>query len=136
MFFHINPKFKFDTDALGISVSLACAIHCAVLPLLFSSVPLFGVNIVNNVYFEIFMIVLAFVIGTFSLYHGYKKHHHHSIALILFSVGIILLLAKQFLPQYENWFLFPAAVLIITAHFVNYRLCRVANHCHASDCNH
>lgn len=136
MLFHINPKFRFNTDALGISVSLACAIHCAVLPLLFSSVPLFGVNIVNNIYFETFMIILAFAIGIYSLYHGYKKHHHHNIALILFSIGIISLLTKQFLPQYENWFLFPAVVLIITAHFVNYRLCRVANHCHADDCNH
>lgn len=136
MLFHIQPKFRFNSDALGISVSLACAIHCAVLPLLFSSFPLFGINIINNVFFETFMILLALVIGIYSLYHGYKKHHHHSITIILFCLGISFLLTKQFLPAYEIWFLVPAVVLIITAHFLNYRLCRVANHCHKDDCNH
>lgn len=136
MFFHVNPRFKINTDALGISVSLACAIHCAVLPLLYTSLPLFGVNIINNIFFETVMILLALVIGIYSLYHGYKKHHHHLIALLLFSVGIAALLTKQLLPQFENWFLFPAVILIVAAHFLNYRLCRVANHCHSDDCNH
>ena len=136
MLFHVNPRFRFNADALGISVSLACAIHCAVLPLLYTSLPLFVTNIINNVFFETFMIILAFVIGVYALYHGYKKHHHHIIALLLFSVGIAALLTKQLLPRYENWFLFPAVALIISAHYVNYRLCRVANHCHTDDCNH
>jgi hypothetical protein len=30
----------------------------------------------------------------------------------------------------------PAVVLIVAAHFLNYRSCRVHNHAHADDCNH
>jgi hypothetical protein len=26
--------------------------------------------------------------------------------------------------------------LIVSAHFINYRQCRKADHCHTSDCNH
>ncbi|HEX7905671.1 MAG TPA: MerC family mercury resistance protein, partial [Chitinophagaceae bacterium] len=56
-------KYKINWDALGIGASLACAIHCALLPLLISSLPLFGMDIINNETFEISMIVLAFGIG-------------------------------------------------------------------------
>jgi len=54
---------RINYDALGIAASVACAIHCAVLPLVLSSLPLFGVNIINNVNFELIMIAVAFGIG-------------------------------------------------------------------------
>jgi hypothetical protein len=53
-------KHGINWDALGIATSLACAIHCAILPLILSSLPLFGINIVDNIGFEYFMIFLAF----------------------------------------------------------------------------
>lgn len=127
---------RINYDALGISASLACAIHCAILPLTLTSLPVFGVNIIHNFFFELFMILLAFVIGVVALYHGYKKHHHKLLPVILFSGGIALLLVKEFFHQYHIWLLLPAVILIIAAHYINYRLCRRANHCHAGDCNH
>lgn len=127
---------RINWDALGISASLACAIHCAILPLFLSSLPLFGVNIIENMGFEIGMIVLAFCIGAISLHHGRKKHHHKKLPLLLFSLGIIFLIAKQAWHNYEIWLLIPAVILIVGAHFLNYRLCRLAKHCHSSDCNH
>jgi MerC mercury resistance protein len=129
-------KLKINWDALGISATVACAIHCALLPLLTSTLPLFGVNIVDNVYFEVGMILLAFSIGSISLYHGYKKHHHSFIPVLLFTAGLVFLVLKQFFIRYENWLLVPAVLLIITAHFYNYRFCRVHDHAHADDCNH
>lgn len=129
-------KSKINWDALGIGASLACAIHCALLPLFLSSLPLFGVNIIHNISFEISMILLALGIGSFSLYHGYQKHHHNLLPLSLFIAGFIFLILKQFFIQYETWMLIPGVVLIITAHFLNYRYCRVHNHAHKDDCDH
>ncbi|MEK7225543.1 MAG: MerC domain-containing protein [Bacteroidota bacterium] len=129
-------KHWINWDALGIGASLACAIHCALLPLFLSSLPLFGVNIIHNSFFEAGMIVLALCIGSYSLYHGYKKHHHNRLPLILFFSGFIFLVAKQFFVHYETWLLIPAVALIITAHFLNFRFCRVHNHAHTDDCNH
>jgi len=129
-------KFKINWDALGIVTSVACAIHCAVLPLLISSLPLFGINIIDNVYFEYFMIVSAFLIGIYSLYHGFKKHHHSYFPLIVFSIGFVLLFAKQVWHKQQVWLLIPAVILIITAHFINFRFCRIHNHAHKEDCNH
>jgi MerC mercury resistance protein len=129
-------NWRINWDALGISASLACAIHCAILPMLYSSLPLFGVNIIDNVFFEYFMIALAFAIGTFSLWHGYKKHHHSLLPLTVFSLGMTLLLAKQIWHQYQIPLLVVAVILIVIAHFRNYKMCRVHNHAHADDCNH
>ncbi|MEY3179392.1 MAG: hypothetical protein RJB42_1635 [Bacteroidota bacterium] len=128
--------FKINYDALGIAASIACAIHCAVLPLLMSSLPILGINIINNFWFEIFMILLAMGIGLHSLTHGFKKHHHRILPIIVFIIGISLLLVKQVFHQYQIWFLVPAVILIVSAHFINYRQCRIADHCHTEDCKH
>ena len=112
---------KINYDALGIGASLACAIHCALLPLFLSSLPILGINIINNSFFEVLMILIALIIGIYSLSHGYKKHHHKILPLILFTAGMIMLLMKQFFHQNQILFLIPAVILIISAHYINYR---------------
>lgn len=136
MYFCRLMRFKINWDAFGIATSVACAIHCAVLPLFLSSLPLFGVNILNNKWFEYAMIALAFGVGSYSLYHGRKKHHHRWLPMVFFTVGMILLLGKVIWHNWELWLLLPAVVSIITAHYINYRLCRTHNHAHADDCDH
>jgi hypothetical protein len=120
---------KVNWDMMGIATSIACAIHCALLPLLVTSLPLFGVNIIHNAVFEWSMILLAFSVGAFSLYHGYYKHHHSFLPVIIFSVGFIFLLLKQFYYLHEYILLLPAVILIISAHYYNYQLC------HKSKCS-
>jgi MerC mercury resistance protein len=127
---------KINADTLGISASLACAIHCAVLPLFFSSLPILGLEILHNKIFEFTMIGLAAVIGCYSLYHGFKKHHHKKIPLLVFITGLMFLILKEVFVSVELWLLLPAATLIISAHILNFRYCRYANHCHENDCNH
>ncbi|ULQ55598.1 MerC domain-containing protein [Flavihumibacter rivuli] len=129
-------NFKINWDALGIAASLACAIHCAILPLIMTSLPVFGINIIDNMSFEYLMILLAFLIGVNALSHGYRKHHHQILPILIFVFGIILLIAKQLWHEWQLYFLVPAVAAVVFAHFYNYRLCRKANHCHASDCNH
>ena len=129
-------RLRINWDALGITASLACAIHCAMLPLFLTSLPLFGVNIIHNLYFEAGMVALAFSIGTYSFYHGYRKHHHSFLPFALFPLGLMLLVLKLFFVHYETWLLVPAVTLIVSAHLLNYRFCRVHNHAHADDCNH
>ena len=129
-------SLKINWDALGITTSLACAIHCALLPLVFTTLPIFGINIIENPVFEISMVGLAFFIGIYSLYHGWKKHHHSYIPIVIFTAGFVFLLLKLYFIEYEYWLLFPAVVGIISAHVVNYRACRIHNHAHKEDCDH
>ncbi|MDP9229850.1 MAG: MerC domain-containing protein, partial [Bacteroidota bacterium] len=127
-------RLRINWDTLGITASLACAIHCALLPLFLSSLPLFGINIINNKTFEAGMIALAFVIGCYALVHGYKRHHHKVLPLFIFIVGFIFLVVKEFFIEYETWLLIPAVFFIVSAHLVNFQYCRQAKHCHTEDC--
>lgn len=122
-------NIKLNWDALGIGTSILCAIHCALLPVLMTTLPVFGINIIHNIFFEWSMIVLAFAVGSYSLFHGYIKHHRSPVPVLLFSTGFIFLVLKQFFVPYEIPFLIIAVILIISAHFYNYRLC------HRSKCS-
>lgn len=125
---------KINYDALGIAASVACAIHCAVLPLILSSLPLFGINIIGNTGFEYGMILLAFAIGVYSLRNGYR-HHHRLLPLILFALGIVLLTLKQYYHRHLLAFLIPAVLLIVSSHWMNYRATKkYADSCPVKGC--
>ena len=124
----MSSNHKINWDALGVAASLACAFHCAALPLIVVSLPVFGVNIVNNAPFEYGMIFLAFCIGSFSLVHGYRKHHSRLMPLLLFATGMILLIAKQRWHDYELGLLPFAVIFIVWAHLLNFRLSRRLPH--------
>lgn len=121
---------------MGITASLACAIHCAILPLFLASLPLFGINIIENQLFEYGMIVLAFLVGAYALWHGYRLHHHKILPLVIFTLGMACLVLKQMIHEYHNIILIPAVILIVAAHWLNYRFCNKHNHACGSDCVH
>ena len=127
---------KINWDALGVGTSLACAIHCALLPLFLTSLPVLGIELIDNVTFEYAMIFIAMGIGCVALIHGFRRHHHSLLPLMIFIVGILLLFAKQRWHDYQFWILPVAVILIIMAHLINFRYCRVHNHAHSDDCNH
>lgn len=129
-------KLHINWNALGLSAGVICAIHCALLPLFISSLPLFGIELLNNIYFEAGMIFIAALIGSFSLLHGYKRHHHRILPLNLFYIGIALLVLHQFFTSAKLWLVIPSSLFIILAYYLNWKYCRIAKHCHASDCNH
>lgn len=122
-------NIKMNWDGMGVVTSLACAVHCAILPLIASSLPLFGINIIHNIFFEWGMIALAFFVGVYSLAHGYITHHRSFYPILLFNAGFVFLITKQIFHDYENYLLIPAVIFIVSAHYLNYRLC------HQSKCS-
>jgi len=117
---------NWNWDAVGIGASLACAIHCALLPLFFSSLPLLGINILHNLQFELGMILLSFGIGAYSLYHGYKKHHHSFRPFILFSIGIALMLSRMLFREWDLFLLLRISTIIIVAECTIMRMLMIA----------
>jgi hypothetical protein len=115
---------KLNLDALGVTASVLCAIHCAILPLVVATLPILGVNILHNALFEYGMIAFAFLIGTTALWHGFHHHHRRPGPWLLFTGGMCCLIAKEIWPVYELGFLPFAVVLIVGAHWLNYRWCR------------
>ena len=128
MYLYTLMNFKLNWDRLGIFTSVACAIHCGILPILFPILPLFGVNIIHNGFFEWFMIAITFVVGCYSLYHGFVKHHHNRKPFIIFAIGFCFLVVKQFYHPIEYLFLVFAVSFIVSAHMYNFKLSR-KQHC-------
>ncbi len=116
-----NFTKKINLDVMGMVTSVACAIHCAILPLVITSLPVFGINIINNSFFEWIMIGIAFAVGCAALTHGYGRHHKNLKPLLIFASGFVFLILKQFFYTYEICFLAPAVFLILYAHFLNFR---------------
>jgi len=117
---------KINWDALGVTTSVLCAIHCAILPLAAAALPVLGIPFLHHPGFEYGMIGLAFVIGTRALWHGFRRHHRRLVPWLLFLAGMIFLIAKQIWHNYELGLLPFAVGMIVAAHVLNYRLSRPA----------
>ena len=127
---------KVNWDFMGIATSVACAIHCALLPVIITNLPVFGINIIHNTFFEWGMIALAFIVGCYSLVHGFIRHHKNYLPFFVFFTGIIFLIAKQFFAGYEYLFLAFAVCLIISSHLFNYRYCHQSKVCNSPHHKH
>ena len=111
-------------DYSGIIASLLCTFHCLLLPLFFSSLPLFGVEILENMGLEITTLGLSFLFGFLALRKNYNKKGV-SMPVVLFVLGFLLLIINFLLHTQEWLFVGPAAMLITTAHILNFKTRRV-----------
>lgn len=117
---------KLNLDVLGIGASLICAVHCALLPLLMTVLPLLGMEIFANEKLEYGLLTFTFLVGCTSLFRGYRYHHRHVKPLLVFALGFVLLLAGHFLAEsyWEPLLIAAGALLIVAAHVWNLRECR------------
>src|ERR1700741_5573835 len=74
-------------DKFGMTASTICAIHCAIVPVLITTLPLIGLGFLANPWFEWGMIGLALMLGISSITVAYFKIHHRPLPVILLLVG-------------------------------------------------
>lgn len=122
----MNVFSKWNLDAVGIGASLACAVHCALLPLLITALPLLGLEVLENDRLEYALLALSFVVGYAALFRGYRRFHRHRWPLLWFTLGFAGLLAGHFAaPEgLEAAIITTGALLIIIAHMLNLRGCK------------
>lgn len=126
---------RLNLDKIGISASLLCAIHCALVPLVLPLMAAIGLGFLWSHEFEIGMIALALVIGLLSLTRDYRHKHHNRMPFLLLSIGMsIILFSKIFIePSWEFIILPIGAMFIVGAHWQNWRLhqrCSMDGHAH------
>jgi hypothetical protein len=118
-------------DQLGITASLACAIHCALLPILITSLPLLGLEFLANIWVEISMICLSLFIGTYALSISYPKHKR-IIPIAMLVTGFLLIGSGHLLFETMEAILVPVGGLIIaTAHWMNWKYSKTCSHTHS-----
>jgi hypothetical protein len=125
-------KLKYIDD-IGMVSSVACAIHCLLLPFLITILPYFGLVFLVDETFEIIMLILSMIMALFSLCFGYKIHKN-KVIFFLFSLGIVMLLLGNFAHE-NNWglssllILFLGGTTIAFSHFFNKKLCKSCQKC-------
>lgn len=108
------------SDKLGILASLACAVHCTILPMFLSSLSLFGIDFLDHPVIEWLFIGSALWLGVVSLWHAFKHHHQRKLPIVLFILGFIALILNQIYAEKWVLILIPCASLfMISAHVMN-----------------
>lgn len=115
-------------DRAGALASLACAAHCAAMPLLTGFMPMLGLGFLPDEKIASILIVLSIGIAITSLLPSYLRKHRQWRPMVLFSFGTGLMLAVQVLALHEAQVEVPAivigALMLAGAHVINWRLCR------------
>ncbi|MDB4915766.1 MAG: MerC protein [Gemmatimonadetes bacterium] len=113
-------------DKAASATSIACAVHCALSPLVLPLLPLAAGHIVGPA-LEWTFVMISLVLGTSSLTHSFRVVHRDWRALLLFTAGFAVLLSVRVAEPpgtLEALGVFGAASLLVAAHVLNLRLGR------------
>jgi hypothetical protein len=115
-------------DQLGMTASLACAVHCAVLPFVLTALPLFGLSFLAHSWVEMSMIGLSLLIGVYSLSTSYPKHKR-LLPIIILVVGFAMIGTGHYLIENLEAVLIPIGGFTIAfAHYINWKYSRSCAH--------
>jgi len=114
---------RINLDKAGIIVSVLCAIHCLSLPILVSILPLIGLQFLSNEIVEFIFILLALFIATLSLSGSYFKIHRNFFPIAVLLIGfLILIVGRNLFEEFEVVLTVTGALVVITAHIINWKL--------------
>lgn len=124
-----NFGLRINADFIGMSASLLCAIHCALLPFLLSMASLSGFHFLGNPAIEISVVFVSLLLACFAIVHGYQKHHGNWLPIITAAIGFLFIGLAHLLESsiYHHLFAAAGGLFIALAHLVNWRLSRSSN---------
>lgn len=116
------------------TASTICAIHCAVVPVLITTLPLIGLGFLANPWVEWGMIGLALILGISSIAVSYFKVHHRPLPILMLLSGFAAIAIGHLFVNWAEAVIVPIGGLTIAAaHFLNNKYasaCRVEGHAH------
>lgn len=123
-------------DRFGAVASFVCAVHCALLPIVFGVLPALGLAFLADHRIERAFVVFAIALATTSLLFGLRRHGSWRAFWVLIP-GIVLLVAGLVVGESHANTLHAVLVsiggaLVALSHLVNLRL----DHVHGPDCRH
>lgn len=118
-----KSKNKGILDLLGISTSIVCAIHCILPPVIMSYTALGTIPFIDNIGFEISILISAVVFAGWSLIPSYKIHCHRG-PVIIAALGVSLFVLAHLAhgSAIEVVVLLIGGTLLSTAHYWNWKL--------------
>ena len=118
-------------DRAGMSASLACAVHCAVFPLVLAALPALGLAWLDTAWVDWTMVLLAAGIA-FRAHRGGFTMHRRCLPAGVAVVGLLTLVTTMCLLKgnaSQHYMQASGAVVVASSHFLNRRLCRTCTVC-------
>lgn len=123
-------------DRFGAFASLLCAVHCALLPVVFGVLPALGLGFLADHGIERAFVSFAIVLATISLAFGLRKHGSFRAFLFLVpGIGLLIVGVLVGSSHVDGWHAALVSLggsLIALSHVINMRL----NHVHGPACRH
>ncbi len=122
-------------EKLGYSASFICAIHCTLMPILMTFLPLLGISMFADENLELILLLLSGISGLLTMCFGYKRHKSIKASLY-FYVGFGMVALIHTLHEHINksnlvfnLLLVFGSVLIIYSYKINKSLCESCKLC-------
>lgn len=136
-------KYKLWWDRLGIALSIACLVHCLVLPFVIVALPLVAAQWLDTSTFHTAMALALMPVALLAVVPGLRMHGRISVAAAM-AAGLSLLSTAAFagedLLSHEWQIVLTVAggAILVAAHAVNLALCRACPACatHDHDAGH
>ncbi len=126
-------RFTLSLNILSNLLTIICAIHCALLPILITILPFFGLKFGFSPLIETSLVISIVIFCSINLYRGFTWHHHNKFIIVLFLVGLITLISSIFLSDSLEYFVHIIGAMIVTiSQLWNTLLCRKCNKCQQS----
>jgi hypothetical protein len=128
-----RKRKNMDMDTAGTAASLLCAIHCALMPLVVTLLPLVGLGFLASEGVEWTLLALSAVLGCTSLCFGYRTHRRRT-ALAVLATGLALLAMGRLCEERGIDHQGLALVVlggstVAASHILNRRLCTACRTC-------
>ena len=123
----MKEKVSHTTSTIGLFLSIACAIHCVITPILLVSYPILNDTMLHNPVLEWTALGLLVLLGLFTMDHYKRKHHNNSLPSRIFILGALLCISALIVPSHFHEAVTIAGALVIgLSHGVNLKLGKVA----------
>ena len=120
-------------DRAGATASFLCAIHCALMPLVVTLLPLLGLGFLASEPVEWTLLLASATLGSSSLCLGFRQHRSRRVFAIL-GVALALLVAGRIFHE-RHWGIWGPVLMVLGgltmmgAHLLNHRLCHACTKC-------
>jgi hypothetical protein len=127
-------------DSLGATVSIACAVQCALFPLLIavlpfsvlvSVLPYLGPRFLLGGGVEKVFLVIAGVLAVAGFSWGFRFHRRAYVFLFMISAFGLIFAGRMWVENHQVPLIVSGSLLLAAGHILNSRLCRSRVNCRA-----
>lgn len=118
-----------NMDKVAIGLSVLCAIHCLLLPVILITLPTMSATLIGDEQFHFLLLFVIVPVSFFALIMGCKKHQNFQVVMCgLFGLSILgiaqILGCEIFGELGEKSLTMCGTLFIVFSHIQNFRLCR------------